>query len=197
MSRKILLHVGCGRQSVETLPPWDFETTWEQVRVDIDPSVKPDIVASITDMGPVESESAHCVFSKHNIEHLEHHEVPQALAAFHRVLKPEGFLVLRCPDIQRVAELMATRGLEDTLYTASIYGKKMDVSLLDMIYGSRQEIAEGNRFMAHRTAFTERTLRDKILAAGFEEARVSRAPDTVELRCIALKRSAGNLFHTL
>lgn len=195
--RKILLHVGCGRQSFDALPPLDYQTDWRQVRVDIDPAVEPDITASITDLAPIADASAECVFSKHNIEHLEHHEVPLALAAFWRVLKPQGFLILRCPDLRAVAELLLKHEPEDTLYTASIYGKPMAVSPLDILYGSRQEIAEGNPFMAHRTGFTEGTLRTKVAAAGFEQVNVSRHVPTMELRCIALKRVDGNIFPTL
>lgn len=195
--QNVLLHVGCGRQSVEALPAFAIGYHWRQTRVDIDPSVQPDVTASITDLAPIADASVECVFSKHNIEHLEHHEVPLALAAFYRVLKPEGFLILRCPDLRAVAELLLKHEPEDTLYTASIYGKPMAVSPLDILYGSRQEIAEGNPFMAHRTGFTEATLRAKVAAAGFEQVNVSRHVPTMELRCNALKRVDGNIFPTL
>jgi len=195
-----LLHVGCGRQSLEILPPFDFETKWRQIRVDIDPSVNPDIVASITDLSPIEDASATCVFSKHNIEHLEHHEVPLALAAFCRVLKPEGFLILRCPDLEAVAQIIVEKkDPEKILYVASILdGKKqVPVAPIDILYGARTEIAGGNPFMAHRTAFTATSLHNKVKTAGFEAVKVTRHTELLELRCLALKRREGNFYYQL
>lgn len=194
---KTILHVGCGKQSLEVLPPFDFDNEWRQIRVDIDPSVSPDVVASITDLSPIEDDSVECVFSKHNIEHLESHQVPVALSEFYRVLKPEGFLVIRCPDLRAVAEALVEKEPEEDLFVASVYGKNIPVSLIDIIYGSRQEIAEGNFFMAHRTGFTDKSIFKKIIEAGFERARVIRVRELMELRCVALKKSSDNLFHSI
>ena len=43
--------------------------------------------------------SVDAVFSSHNIEHLYPHEVPLALKEFMRVLKPDGFVLMTCPDL--------------------------------------------------------------------------------------------------
>ena len=53
---------------------------WVETRLDIDPSVKPDVVASMTDMSSVPDASCHAVYSSHNLEHLFPHELQQALA---------------------------------------------------------------------------------------------------------------------
>ena len=65
---------------------------WHELRLDIDPSVGPDVVGTMTDMAEVISESVDAIFSSHNLEHLEAHEVPVALQEFRRVLKPDGHL---------------------------------------------------------------------------------------------------------
>lgn len=191
---KTLLHVGCGRQSYDGLPPLDWNTEWRQVRVDIDPAVEPDVVASIVDLAGIEDGSAECVFSKHNIEHLEAHEVPHCLAAFHRVLKPEGFLILRTPDLRGIARLLLQYDPEEPMFVSEVYGRRITIAPLDMLYGSRQEIAGGNRYMAHRTGFTGPSLRRYLAAAGFEQADVAENPKTRELMCLAMKRVAGNLL---
>jgi len=49
---------------------------------DIDQSVNPDIVGTMTDMSQVQGASVDALFSSHNIEHLYPHEVPVALADF-------------------------------------------------------------------------------------------------------------------
>ena len=64
---KKLLHVGCGRLTKSNTTP-EFNTDkWSEIRVDIDESVNPDIVASLTDMSAVESSSYDAVYSSHNI----------------------------------------------------------------------------------------------------------------------------------
>ncbi|MEQ8814522.1 MAG: methyltransferase domain-containing protein [Thalassobaculum sp.] len=191
---RTILHVGCGRQSHDALPPLNWENEWRQVRIDIDPAVEPDIVASIVDMAGIEDGSAECVFSKHNIEHLEAHEVPQCLAAFHRVLRPEGFLILRTPDLRSIARLLLKYDPEEPLYTVQIYGKDVRTAPLDMLYGLRQAIAGGNGFMAHRTGFTAASLRRHLLRAGFERIEIIEKQDTHELNCLAMKRVDGNLL---
>ena len=49
-----VLHVGCGAAAPHKLPEIFFPAgAWAEVRLDIDPAVAPDIVASITDMSVV------------------------------------------------------------------------------------------------------------------------------------------------
>ena len=189
-SRRILLHVGCGNDGQEALPPLNYAQEWREIRVDIDPAVKPDVLASITDLAGVPDQSVSIVYSKHNLEHVEAHQVGAVLASFHRVLRPDGFAVIRTPDLERVAELILEIGLETQIMTA--WGHP--VGPIDMIYGLRGAIAEGNHFMAHRTGFTRQTLHRHLVAAGFQSAKVDRRPAIYELGAIAMKVEAGNIF---
>ncbi len=108
VSLRTVLHVGCGVPDPRKLPPEYFVPgAWQEIRLDIDPGVAPDILASITDMHAVGSASVDAVWSAHNVEHLYAHEVPVALAEFRRVLSPGGFALITLPDLQRVAELVA------------------------------------------------------------------------------------------
>ena len=53
-----VLHVGCGAPHPDKLPEAFFpRDAWAEVRLDIDPDVAPDIVASITDMTVVPTAS--------------------------------------------------------------------------------------------------------------------------------------------
>lgn len=186
-SRRIVLHVGCGHAGKEDLPPLDFGTKWREVRLDIDPAVAPDIVDDIVHMAKVADASVDLVFSKHNLEHLERHQVPLCLANVHRVLKPGGALILRTPDFQAVAEAILAQGPETTIYTATVAGRARPVCALDMLFGAGWEIAAGNRFMAHRTAFTKDSLEAKLRAAGFAKVGVSRDAKLRELKAMAAK----------
>lgn len=166
-----VLHVGCGPADPAKLPAAFFPTgEWHEVRLDIDPGVAPDIVASITDMDVVPSGAFQALWSAHNLEHLAAHEVPLALAEFHRVLAPQGFVLVTMPDLQQVAALVAEGRLEDPAYISAMG----PIAALDMLYGHRASIAAGNHFMAHRTGFVATTLARHLELAGFQNVRVQR-----------------------
>jgi SAM-dependent methyltransferase len=162
---KTVLNVGCGYPLRQKLHRHFQGPEWREIRLDLDPAVQPDIVCSITDMSPVAAGSVDAIWSSHNLEHLQRHEVPMALAEFVRVLKPRGFLLLTLPDLQQVARLVVEDRLEDEAYTSS----SGPISALDMIFGHTASLARGNKFMAHRTGFTARTLQQALIAAGFVE----------------------------
>lgn len=135
-------------------------------------------------MSPVAAESVDAVWSSHNLEHLQRHEVPLALAEFLRVLRPCGLLLVTLPDLQQVARLVYEDRLEDEAYT-SLSGP---ITPLDMIFGHTPSLARGNQFMAHRTGFTARTLHKLLSEAGFVEIRLRRG-GSFDLWATAYKRS--------
>jgi len=53
------------------------------------------------------------LFSSHNIEHLYPHEVSRALPEFARVVKPDGFAVITCPNLKAICQLVAQDRLTD------------------------------------------------------------------------------------
>jgi predicted SAM-dependent methyltransferase len=162
---KTVLNVGCGYPLRQKLHRHFHGPEWREVRLDLDPAVEPDIVCSITDISPVSADSVDAVWSSHNLEHLPRHEVPLALVEFLRVLKPGGLLLLTLPDLQQVARLVVEDRLEDAAYMS----QSGPITPLDMIFGHTASLARGNRFMAHRTGFTARTLHKLLLEAGFVE----------------------------
>jgi protein O-GlcNAc transferase len=166
--QKLVLHVGCGPYRAENLHETFRNEEWKEVRFDIDPSIYPDIIGSLTDMSAVADTSVDAIWSSHNVEHLYHHEVPIALAEFYRVLKPEGLLLVTLPDIQQVAEHVATGKLEEPLYISAAG----PIAAVDILYGLGTSIANGNHYMAHRTAFTSDTLYSKLAEAGFINVEV-------------------------
>ena len=168
---RTVLHVGCGAADPAKLPAAFFPPgAWRELRLDIDPGVSPDIVASITEMPMVAAASVDAVWSAHTLEHLASHEVPVALAEFHRVLTPGGFVLVTMPDLQQVAELVAAGKLEDAAYVSAMG----PIAALDMLYGFRPALAAGNAFMGHRTGFTAGTLAVHLQNAGFQTVRVQR-----------------------
>ncbi|MFQ5730968.1 MAG: tetratricopeptide repeat protein [Planctomycetaceae bacterium] len=171
-AQKTVLHVGCGPRNSAGLHERFCGPEWREVRLDIDPGVQPDVVASLTDMSEIGSDSADALFSSHNLEHLYGHEVPLALAEFLRVLKPGGLVLVTMPDLQQLAHHIIADKLDDVLYVSPAG----PITTLDCLFGFGKAIAQGNAFMAHKTGFTERSLCRRLQDAGFVDARTWTNP---------------------
>jgi hypothetical protein len=82
---RVLVNVGCGPRHASTLPRY-FDH-WRQLRVDVDASVQPDILADLTDLSPIPDGSA-----------------------------DDGFVCVIVPDLQTIAQYVAADRLHETLY---------------------------------------------------------------------------------
>jgi predicted SAM-dependent methyltransferase len=178
-----LLHVGCGPKRKDRTTPGFNQPQWRELRLDIDVSVKPDVVGTMTDMRAVADASVDAVFSSHNIEHLYPHEVPVALAEFKRVLRDDGFVVITCPDLQSVCALVAQDRLNDPAYQSPAG----PIAPLDILYGHRPAMAQGNLYMAHRCGFTRKVLVQTLQQAEFAGVAARARPGAFELWALATK----------
>jgi SAM-dependent methyltransferase len=160
---KVFLHVGCGNKRKDKTTRGFNTAQWDELRFDIDVRVFPDYVGSVTDMSKINNHTFDAIYSSHNIEHLYMHEVDLALKEFIRVLKADGFAVLTCPDLQSIAALVA----EDKLMEPAYISPAGAISPIDIIFGHRAMIAQGNSFMAHRSGFTKSVLTKLLLKNGF------------------------------
>lgn len=161
-----LLHVGCGPKYKQQTSIGFNTDEWNEIRLDVDATVNPDVLGSMTDMNTVASGSVDAVFSSHNIEHLYPHEVPVALAEITRVLKPDGFLVVVCPDLQAAAKWIA----EDRMFETAYESKAGPVTPFDMVYSHRSYTHRDKPFQAHHCGFSKTTLQATLLANGFKTA---------------------------
>jgi predicted SAM-dependent methyltransferase len=164
------LHVGCGRKRKDRTTKGFASREWHELRFDIDPAVAPDIIGTMLNMSAVATASVDAIFSSHNIEHLYPHEVPVALAEFRRVLKPDGYVVITCPDLQGVAALIAQDKLTEPAYNSPAG----PIAPLDILYGHRPSMARGNLYMAHRCGFTQRVLSASLEAESFRRTVTMR-----------------------
>ena len=180
---KTFLHVGCGDEPQSNIVGFNNDN-WNEIRLDIDESVNPDIVGTLTDMQSVEAGSVDAVYSSHNIEHIFPHEVPVALSEFYRVLKEDGIVVITCPDIQSVGEAIAQDKLFETLYESTMG----PVTAFDILYGHRETTLDGNVFMIHKGGFTYSTLDKAFFKAGFKARVGGRRPDACDLYLVAFKQ---------
>ena len=180
---KTLLHVGCGPEDKSDLKGFDNDD-WKEIRLDIDEDVNPDIVGTLTEMKLVETASVDAVYSAYNIDHIYAHEVPIALGEFYRVLKDDGLVIIKCPDLQSVAEAVVQDKLLDTLYVSPIG----PISAIDIMYGNRQEISDGNTYMEKKVGFTYTALDRSFFEAGFETRYGGRSQNAWELMLVAFKK---------
>lgn len=153
------LHVGSGHSS---LPTWLAH--YDEVRLDIDPGCKPDIVANMLDLGEIGPFDL--VYCSHALEHLYPHDVPRALSEFKRVLRPGGALIAFVPDLEGIS------ATEDVVYESPCG----PITGLDMIYGKISYLAEAP-YMAHHTGFVSETLARTLEEAGFQGVTAIRIPE--------------------
>ena len=172
---KKYLHVGCGRVNPDRIPRRFQTGEWLETRLDIDRRVNPDIVADIRDLSMIPSESYDAVFSPHNIEHLRYNEVNDALRGFWRVIKPEGFLVLLVPNLRRVAQIIVDTDIDAPMMDTTLG----PIAPVDVIYGFRPWIQNGNDFMIHKTGFTPESLYRRLKENGFNKIVVTVATSEI------------------
>lgn len=187
MDSRKFLHVGCGGQTKAGLKGFNSDD-WQEIRFDIDPRVKPDILGTLTDMSQVQSGSMQAVFSSHNIEHIYPHEVPSAMSEFVRVLSDDGFLVLTCPDLQSVCAAVADNRLLEPLYLSPAG----PISAIDILYGHRGFMQGGNLYMAHKGGFTYGSLQQSLFDAGFTKVLGCQRPQAFDLWVVACKNDISD-----
>lgn len=72
--------------------------------VDADAGCKPDIHCNILNGIPVPDESVERILFLHTIEHIQKSQHPFVLKEFHRILQPEGTLVIAYPEFSIILQ---------------------------------------------------------------------------------------------
>jgi hypothetical protein len=162
---KTLLNVGCGqRESSATILSTFRTPDWSEIRLDIDPSIEPDVLASMLDMSIVHNESIDTIYASHSIECLYPNELAVAFNEFLRVLKPQGFAVFVCPDLQAAAQMILEERILDAAYSAPIGA----ITPFDMIYSHRLLTGRDKPYMARHCGFTLNMLIATLKEHGFQ-----------------------------
>ncbi len=183
---RVVINVGCGPVGSVKLPA--IFQTWREIRVDLDPAVRPDVVASATDLSAFPAGSAAAIWSAHCIEHLFAHDVTQALAEFHRVLADDGFACIIVPDLQTIAQYIVADRLHEVLYTSPAG----PVTAHDVLFGFGPALAQGRASMAHRCGFTPTVMLRRLDEAKFSEIVLRRRP-ALELGAVARKTPSATV----
>lgn len=165
---KKVLNAGSGPVNPERLQLAFRNGGWQEVRMDVDPRVAPDIVGTLEDLGQVADRSFDAVYCSHSLEHLHPHHVRHALRGIARILKTDGFALITSPDLEPIAALVAGGRGEEVAYQSPLG----PITALDMIYGHAASIEKGNFYMAHNSGFTEDRIARLLLEARFDEVLV-------------------------
>jgi SAM-dependent methyltransferase len=149
------LTLGCGlrQNSAPTLPLFQREG-WREIRYNCDPTTQPDIVGALTDLQAVAAATVDAVYLHHTLELLYLHETALVLTEARRVLKPDGFLVVICADLQAACAKIAANALTEPLYHTATGV----ITPFDVVFGHQHA---GQPGWAHHCGFT----RDSLVAA--------------------------------
>lgn len=183
---KRFLHIGPSKVGKDHAGLGFRTEDWIEVRLDLDPAAKPDIVANMTDMKAVPNDSFDAIFTSHTIEHLYPEDLKKAFEECLRVLKPDGFAVFVCPDLLAAATLIVEGGLLKAVYDS----EEGPITPLDMIYGYRGyfTLKDRREYMSHRTGFTLPILTTSLEAVGFPSVVGRRRTAAYELWALASKK---------
>jgi len=180
---KKFLHVGCGRHTKINTTPGFINGSWQEVRLDIDEAVNPDILSSVLELDEIESESFDSVFTSHNIEHVYTHQIPIMLTGFLRILKGDGYVVITCPNVLEAARLIR----QDKLTEPAYISPAGPITPLDIMYGHTEALKSGNEYMGHKTGFTPRSLGEALISAGFKTVALKAPSTKFDMWAIAAK----------
>ena len=164
-----VLNVGGG--SSRSLPPQYKD--WEQVLLDIDPDVKPDLCLDARLLSTQEAGQFDAIYSSHNLEHFYQYEVPTVLAGFLHVLKPGGVAEVQVPDIEALVRAYLSNNFDINDLWYRVGKVKMPISFHDVLYGWSGKLKEGNHWYAHKCGFTPLSLSTALNDAGFKDIGVA------------------------
>ncbi len=167
LTRKVL-NVGGNNKDIAL--PIEY-TEFEHLLLDIDPVGKPDIVCDARKLNGLELNEFDSIYCSHNLEHYYRHDVQKVLSGFLHVLKKGGMAYICVPNMRKVMEMVVRRKLDidDVLYQS----KAGPIMVLDVIYGYSKRIEQsGVDYYAHKTGFTEKSLKSALEKSGFSKVYI-------------------------
>ena len=160
---KSMLNVGGGSKAVPI--PLHYQG-WQHTLLDIDPQGGVNIALDARLLHTLPPATYDAVYCSHNLEHYHRHHGAEVLRGMHHVLKPDGFLEIRVPDVGEVMRLAIQNrlDLDDVLY----HSPSGPILLRDVLWGYHVEIERsGHDYYVHKTGFTLKSLVNFVTPIGF------------------------------
>jgi hypothetical protein len=169
-SRKTVLQLGWmsatpGRFEAQ-FPP----ALWQEIRYDCDARVQPDIHGPLERLDGVADATVDAVMLPQVLQRFPLHLVAQILKEALRVLKDEGCAILTVPNAQLASVYVANNQPLHPLYDTKVGA----ITPLDLLYGLRSGIAQGEPHFQHRSGFTHEQLGGMLRECGFTNIAVQR-----------------------
>lgn len=144
LPEKVLLNIGSGKDKLNYKSLSDFD----EIRMDLDPNVNPDILGNILDLSKFKSESVDVIWASHILEHLHTKQVPEVLKSTYRILKPNGIAIFIVPNLSELGKYLISQNIHEPIYISDAG----PITSMDILYG----LISGNEYMSHKTGFTEK-----------------------------------------
>lgn len=154
----VRLNLGCGDKLLDGYINVDV--------VDARLEKKPDIQSDLQDLSFIASNSVDEILSVHVVEHFWRWEVEAVLSEWKRILKPNGKMILECPNLQSACETF----LENPDLRAGEGGEGQRT--MWVFYG---DPAWKDELMVHRWGYTPNSLGKMLEKIGFRQIRQEAA----------------------
>lgn len=181
--RKSVLNVGGNSKRIPI--PAHFDG-WRHLLLDIAPGDDVDLVRDARSLTELPGSQFDAIYCSHNLEHYYRHDGAKVLLGFHHVLKDDGFVEIRVPDIPAVVAAMGSgqMDIDDVLYTSPAG----PITVHDVLYGWGAQIERsGVDFFAHKQGFSASSLRAACERAGFGSVWMQTPSTHYELRAFCFK----------
>lgn len=135
---KTVLNVGSGSSIIK-----DSFPGYEEIRMDIDTKVKPDLIEDIMNLQSFEDGSVDIVYASHVVEHLHIDDAKAVVEQMKRIMREKVEIW--------VPNLNVSGDLGDTIYECDVG----PITKLDMIYGYTKWTKD-NEYMKHKSGYTKK-----------------------------------------
>lgn len=166
--------------SLGALPP-HYEN-WSIVLANDQPAAKPDVAVNVRELTSLPAGEYDAVYCSQVLQTCYAHDVRKVIDGFKHVVKPDGFVEIRVPDVSAVMRVAVEKKLdvESELYRS----KAGPVTVRDALYGYARRVHASPDHYAHRVGFSRASLRAVLGAAGFAAAALLR-PRVLEIAVVA------------
>lgn len=164
-----LLNIGAGPAAIP-IPPWYHD--WDIVRLDTEEANKPDLLMDAMELDTLDAGQFDAAYASHLLEHFYPMQLERFLGGMRHVLKEDGYVELRVPDVMRACEAAVKAG---TLDAFCYQVGRIRVTAWDMMYGYLPYQQLFGEPMAHHNAFTTQTLSDTLNHYGFPMVYIQAA----------------------
>lgn len=121
---------------------------------------------------PYKDNSVDEIYASHLIEHFTRKEWEEVRKDWYRVLKPNGLLHIKCPDLEQICKSFIND--KDIRYD----NPRTGISLIMMIYGGQEAFGKGQ---IHKNGFTLDKLGSDLELTGFQIETKEAKNDIYEL----------------